>query len=168
MLAVVPAARGLGLGEALVRHCMRRAREDGCTALRLSTEPIMHPEKYLRRERPLAVKLPARPPGSGWKRLSGGAVGEFDTRELMRLGVSLADATTAATGREISAPRVYGTTQKVQNLSQPSCTVTKAEMPRERIASGFGWGRKVNLSSAGNSVSIAFAPVAARASNCGR
>jgi ribosomal protein S18 acetylase RimI-like enzyme len=42
MLAVVPAARGLGLGEALVRHCMRRAREDGCTVLRLSTEPIMH------------------------------------------------------------------------------------------------------------------------------
>lgn len=42
MLAVVPAARGLGLGEALVRHCIRRAREDGCTALRLSTEPIMH------------------------------------------------------------------------------------------------------------------------------
>lgn len=42
MLAVVPAARGLGLGEALVRHCIRRAREDGCTVLRLSTEPIMH------------------------------------------------------------------------------------------------------------------------------
>jgi ribosomal protein S18 acetylase RimI-like enzyme len=42
MLAVVPAARGLGLGEALVRHCIGRAREDGCTALRLSTEPIMH------------------------------------------------------------------------------------------------------------------------------
>ena len=42
MLAVVPAARGLGLGEALVRHCARRAREDGCTTLRLSTESIMH------------------------------------------------------------------------------------------------------------------------------
>ncbi len=42
MLAVVPAARGLGLGEALVGHCVRRAREDGCTALRLSTESIMH------------------------------------------------------------------------------------------------------------------------------
>jgi ribosomal protein S18 acetylase RimI-like enzyme len=42
MLAVVPTARGLGLGEALVRHCVRRAREDGCTTLRLSTEDIMH------------------------------------------------------------------------------------------------------------------------------
>ncbi|WP_285618329.1 GNAT family N-acetyltransferase [Actinoallomurus iriomotensis] len=42
MLAVVPAARGLGLGEALVRRCISRAREDGCRALRLSTEPVMH------------------------------------------------------------------------------------------------------------------------------
>lgn len=42
MLAVVPAARGLGLGEALVRHCITRAREDGCHTLRLSSEPVMH------------------------------------------------------------------------------------------------------------------------------
>jgi ribosomal protein S18 acetylase RimI-like enzyme len=42
MLAVTPAARGLGLGEALVRHCVGRAREDRCATLRLSTEPVMH------------------------------------------------------------------------------------------------------------------------------
>lgn len=42
MLAVVPAARGRGLGEALVRRCITRAREDGCGTLRLSTEPVMH------------------------------------------------------------------------------------------------------------------------------
>ncbi len=42
MLAVVPASRGLGLGEALVQHCVHRAREDGCDTLRLSTETIMH------------------------------------------------------------------------------------------------------------------------------
>jgi ribosomal protein S18 acetylase RimI-like enzyme len=42
MLAVTPAARGLGLGEALVRRCIARAREDRCTMLRLSTEPVMH------------------------------------------------------------------------------------------------------------------------------
>ncbi|MFL6051669.1 MAG: GNAT family N-acetyltransferase [Actinoallomurus sp.] len=42
MLAVNPMARGLGLGEALVRHCVGRAREDGCGTLRLSTEPVMH------------------------------------------------------------------------------------------------------------------------------
>lgn len=42
MLAVVPAARGMGLGEALVRRCISRAREDGCRTLRLSTGPVMH------------------------------------------------------------------------------------------------------------------------------
>lgn len=42
MLAVVPAARGRGLGEALVTRCIARAREDGCRTLRLSTEPVMH------------------------------------------------------------------------------------------------------------------------------
>ena len=44
-------------------------------------------------------------------------------------------------GREISAPRVYGTTQNVQNLSQPSCTVTKAVTPRARIAAVLGAAR---------------------------
>jgi len=42
MLAVSPQARGHGLGEALVRACVDRSRRDGCTALRLSTEPVMH------------------------------------------------------------------------------------------------------------------------------
>src|SRR5919108_680696 len=42
MLAVSPMARGRGLGEALVRLCIDRAREDACTTLRLSTEPVMH------------------------------------------------------------------------------------------------------------------------------
>ena len=42
MLAVSPQARGHGLGEALVRACVDRSRRDGCTTLRLSTEPVMH------------------------------------------------------------------------------------------------------------------------------
>ena len=42
MLAVVPSARGLGLGEALVRRCIARAQEDRCRTLRLSSEPVMH------------------------------------------------------------------------------------------------------------------------------
>ena len=41
MLVVDPAARGIGTGEALVRGCVDRARADGCTAVRLSTEPQM-------------------------------------------------------------------------------------------------------------------------------
>ncbi len=37
MLAVAPAARGRGVGEALVRHCEERARAAGATRMWLST-----------------------------------------------------------------------------------------------------------------------------------
>lgn len=42
MLAVAPAARGRGVGLALVRWCIDRAREQGCTALVLSSLDSMH------------------------------------------------------------------------------------------------------------------------------
>jgi ribosomal protein S18 acetylase RimI-like enzyme len=42
MLAVDPAARGRGIGEALVRECVRRAGEQQARVLRLSTQPQMH------------------------------------------------------------------------------------------------------------------------------
>ena len=41
-LAVQPRARGAGVGQALVRACVTGAHEQGCTVLRLSTEPTMH------------------------------------------------------------------------------------------------------------------------------
>jgi ribosomal protein S18 acetylase RimI-like enzyme len=41
MLVVDPGVRGAGTGEALVRACIARAARDGCTGLRLSTEPTM-------------------------------------------------------------------------------------------------------------------------------
>jgi hypothetical protein len=61
-------------------------------------EQVMHPEKYLARERPLAVPLPALRLGAGWKRVARGTIGEFDTRELLRLGVDVASASAAAAG----------------------------------------------------------------------
>lgn len=42
MLAVDPARRGQGLGEALTAACVERARADGCSVVRLSSEPDMH------------------------------------------------------------------------------------------------------------------------------
>jgi ribosomal protein S18 acetylase RimI-like enzyme len=42
MLTVEPQARGRGVGEALARHCVIRARELGLTALVLSSQPNMH------------------------------------------------------------------------------------------------------------------------------
>jgi len=42
MLAVAPAARGRGIGHDLARWCVDRAREQGCTALVLSSLDNMH------------------------------------------------------------------------------------------------------------------------------
>ncbi|MGI5194949.1 GNAT family N-acetyltransferase [Streptomyces sp. CA-288835] len=42
MLAVAPEARGRGIGEALVRACMDRARAEGCVGIVLSTQRAMH------------------------------------------------------------------------------------------------------------------------------
>ena len=41
MLAVAPAARGAGVGTALVRHCLDRSRADGHTAVVLSSRSTM-------------------------------------------------------------------------------------------------------------------------------
>jgi GNAT superfamily N-acetyltransferase len=41
LLAVLPAARGQGIGAALVRECMRRARQAGAAALTLHTTDMM-------------------------------------------------------------------------------------------------------------------------------
>lgn len=42
MLVVDPAGRGLGVGTALVRACLDRARAGGARTVRLSTQPEMH------------------------------------------------------------------------------------------------------------------------------
>jgi GNAT superfamily N-acetyltransferase len=42
MLAVAPEARGQGIGTALARWCIDRARERGCTAVALSSLDAMH------------------------------------------------------------------------------------------------------------------------------
>ncbi|MGG5259218.1 GNAT family N-acetyltransferase [Phycicoccus avicenniae] len=42
MLAVDPAARGAGVGRVLSDECVRRAREDGCAAVVLSSGSWMH------------------------------------------------------------------------------------------------------------------------------
>ncbi len=41
LLAVAPAARGQGIGAALVRECLQRARQAGATALTLHTTDLM-------------------------------------------------------------------------------------------------------------------------------
>jgi GNAT superfamily N-acetyltransferase len=41
LLAVAPAARGQGIGQALMQECMRRARQSGATTLGLHTMDVM-------------------------------------------------------------------------------------------------------------------------------
>ena len=49
-----------------------------------STEQVMHPEKWVRVEPPVRVRVPAREAlGDGWERAAGGVLGEFQTRELL-------------------------------------------------------------------------------------
>src|SRR3954471_3679518 len=65
-----------------------------------STEQVIHPEKYFIDERPVAVPvsgLAALLP-RGWKRATGGTVGEFDTDQVLKLGVNSAVAGDAAAG----------------------------------------------------------------------
>ncbi len=50
----------------------------------VSTEQIMHPQKWLAAEAPVAVRVPA-PPGGGWRRLTAGTFGEFQTARLLAL-----------------------------------------------------------------------------------
>jgi hypothetical protein len=66
----------------------------------VSTEQIIHPEKYVPFEPPLPVRLRMAPVlGSAWSRTSGGTLGELDTRELLRLGdIPASDAAAAGWG----------------------------------------------------------------------
>jgi hypothetical protein len=52
-----------------------------------STEQVLHPEKYVRFEQPVRLRLRAEAVlGGGWRRAARGTIGEFDTSELLRRG----------------------------------------------------------------------------------
>ena len=88
----------------------------------VSTEQVLHPEKYRARERPLRVEAP-RPPGAGWKKAASGTIGEFDTRELIRSSDSPA--------RARRAPRRAGAAAATR------CGETRDER-RSTLAAGAG------------------------------
>ena len=71
---------------------------------------------------------------------------------------SAISVSTSSNGRETSSPRVYGTTQNVQYLLQPSMIDTNAEAPSTR-----GGGRWSNFSISGKLMSTCGTPVARRA-----
>ena len=59
MLAVAHAARGRGVGQALVQACVERARSTGCTGVVLSTQRTMHAAHRIY-ERHGFVRVPER------------------------------------------------------------------------------------------------------------
>ena len=66
----------------------------------VTTEQILHPEKYTAREGPLEVTLPEIAPslGEGWELADEETFGEFDLTLLLRLHISDGDAQRAAAG----------------------------------------------------------------------
>jgi hypothetical protein len=85
--------RRVGHGWKLVNYALRKRPPR-------STEQVIHPEKYFVDERPAAVPLSglrALLP-RGWKRATGGTVGEFDTDQVLKLAVPDAAAADAAAG----------------------------------------------------------------------
>jgi hypothetical protein len=54
----------------------------------VSTQQILHPLDYIRNIRPQPIALRVRPLlGRGWRRAAASSLGEFDTRELVQLGI---------------------------------------------------------------------------------
>jgi hypothetical protein len=65
----------------------------------VSTEQVIHPEKYIVNERPVRVRLRVRGlMPAGWRRVAHGTIGEFDTDQLLKLGASDGVAGDAAAG----------------------------------------------------------------------
>jgi hypothetical protein len=65
-----------------------------------STEQVIHPEKYFIDERPVPVAVSGLRAllRRGWKRAASGTVGEFDSDQILKLGVSDSVAGDAAAG----------------------------------------------------------------------
>ena len=85
--------RTAGHGWKLVNYALR-------TRPPRSTEQVIHPEKYFIDERPVSVGVSGVRQlfPRGWKRAAGGTMGEFDTDQILKLGVSDAVAGDAAAG----------------------------------------------------------------------
>lgn len=68
------------------------------TALPVSSEQILHPEKYLAGEKPLPVSIQSQPPDAGWERLIDRRLGEFYLRAFLQTQLTARTARTAAAG----------------------------------------------------------------------
>ncbi|MFT7621595.1 MAG: hypothetical protein ACI9WU_000759 [Myxococcota bacterium] len=75
----------------------------------LSSEQLLHPEKYIgQTDPPIAISLDAPPPAlAGWRLVKQNTLGELSIRILLQEQLSLSDATAAATGWGGDTYQVY-------------------------------------------------------------
>jgi hypothetical protein len=88
----IDALRELGGGWTLVDYAIESRPP-------ASTEQVLHPRRYIQDERPLEVEIDAQAlDADGWRRATGGDIGEYATRQLLELGAPAAMANRAANG----------------------------------------------------------------------
>ena len=98
----------------------------------VSTEQILHPDKWVTGERPVRVTIPRRPPlERSLRSVGGGELGELDTGIVLRTGVSEDEAARAAAGWGGGAFAVWQRGKGPDPLCPPPC--------RQRFAALMAW-----------------------------
>lgn len=98
----------------------------------VSTEQILHPDKWVTGERPVRVTIPRRPPlERSLRSVGGGELGELDTGIVLRTGVSEDEAARAASGWGGGAFAVWQRGKGPDPLCPPPC--------RQRFAALMAW-----------------------------
>lgn len=93
-----PYAQGLSFIEAIHRSGGFRAVDSAYRDAPTSTEHILHPESYLAGEKWVSPSLPDVAQAAGCQQLEVGAVGEFDTAQILDEQLAAADSERAAAG----------------------------------------------------------------------
>ena len=95
-----PYVYGAGFVQALLRHGSWTRVSDAYRELPRSTEQVLHPEKYIAGEAPVAVRLPDVGPllGDGWRRADEDVSGEFGYFLILKDRLSETEAARAAAG----------------------------------------------------------------------
>jgi hypothetical protein len=121
----------------------------------VSTEQILHPEKWLRFDPPLRVSLAdvARRLGRGWTRLAGGTFGEWQTAQLLARSGHEQPAAAAGWGgdryalwrrggRDVVAIRWRWDTRRDAREFAPVLRAAVADLPHHRVRAA---GRRTTL-----------------------
>jgi len=93
-----PYQDGMTFVNALLREGGWDAVNRAYDQLPVSSEQILHPEKYLAGEGPQPVALESQAPAEGWERLIDRSLGEFYLRAFLRTQLPALAARTAAAG----------------------------------------------------------------------